>query len=317
MEVFPGHRALLRPLRRPAVAIGNFDGVHLGHQRLLDEAIAAAAATGGGDSVAYTFDPHPARVLNPTLAPALVCPLERRLELIAARGIDVTVVEPFTREFAATPPEQFLEQVFVQVFGAGAIVVGWDFTYGAKRGGSIDSLRAFGAAHGIEVRVIEPVTIDGIVAASTRVRNFVAAGNLAGARLLLGRDFDVDGTVIRGAGRGRSIGIPTANLRTSAELMPPAGVYAVTVQILDGDDPGQLLLGAANLGTNPTFVTDGELSLEVHILDHDGDLYDRRLRVGFVDRLRGERRFDGPAALVAQIQADVLRARQILMTRKE
>ncbi|HTM22681.1 MAG TPA: bifunctional riboflavin kinase/FAD synthetase [Kofleriaceae bacterium] len=311
MEVFSGHRALLRPLVRPAVAIGNFDGVHLGHQRLLDEAV-AAAGTLGGDAVAYTFDPHPARVLNPTLAPALICSLERRLELIAARGITATVVEPFDRAFAATTPEQFLGDVLARTLGAACIVVGWDFTYGARRGGTTDSLRAYGAAHGIDVRIIEPVTVDGIVAASTRVRNFVAAGNLAGARLLLGRDFDVDGTVVRGAGRGRTIGIPTANLRHAAELLPPPGVYAVRARVVDGDRPDQVLLGAANLGTNPTFVKEGELSLEVHILDHDADLYDRRLRVSFVERLRGERRFDGPAALVAQIQADIAQARAIL-----
>jgi riboflavin kinase / FMN adenylyltransferase len=312
MEVFAGHRALLRPLQRPAVAIGNFDGVHLGHQRLLDEAV-AAAATLGGDAVAYTFDPHPARVLNPTLAPLLICPLERRLELIQQRGISATVVEPFDRAFAATTPEDFLGVVLARTLGAACIVVGWDFTYGTKRGGNTDSLRAFGAAHGIDVRIIEPVTVDGIVCASTRVRNFVAAGNLAGARLLLGRDFDVDGTVIRGAGRGKTIGIPTANLRHEQQLMPPPGVYAVRAQVLDAEGgPSAWLPGAANLGTNPTFVKDGEVSLEVHLIDHDADLYDRRLRVAFVERLRGERRFDGPAALVAQIKADIEQARAML-----
>jgi riboflavin kinase/FMN adenylyltransferase len=311
MEIFDGHRALFRPLTSPAVAVGNFDGVHLGHQRLIDEAIAAARDL-GGDAVVYTFDPHPARLFAPDRAPPLICTPERKLELLACLGVDVCIVEPFTRELASKPPDQFLDEVFRAVLGARCVVVGYDFTFGHQRAGNVDTLRAFGAAHGIEIRVIEPVRAGEVVASSTEVRARVAAGDLPGAAALLGRDFDLDGEVVRGAGRGRQLGIPTANIDFGAsELIPPLGIYATWVQVLDADQPEHRYAGATSLGTNPTFGAGNVRTLEAHLLDFDGDLYGRRLRVGFIERLRGEVAFEGVDALLAQIREDVSRTRAI------
>jgi riboflavin kinase/FMN adenylyltransferase len=310
MEVFSGHQQLPRPLRAPAVAIGNFDGVHLGHQRLMQTALAEARAL-GGEAVVLTFDPHPAKVLAPQLAPPLLTTRARKLELVAAQGIDACLLEPFTRELAATTPDAFVERLLVGGLGARHVVVGYDFTYGQKRSGTVETLRAAGARLGFAVTVVPAVAIDGLVASSTKVRELLLEGNVAGARTLLGRPFDVDGPVVAGAGRGRTIGIPTANVAVEGEILPRTGVYAVRVRSLG--EPGAPARDAiANLGVNPTFVKDGALSLEAHVFDFSGDLYGQRLRVEFVARLRDERRFASVDELVAQIRRDMTAAREAL-----
>ena len=202
MDVFPGHRRLTRRLTAPAVTIGNFDGVHLGHQRLLARARAGAAEL-GGEAVALTFDPHPAAVLAPHLAPRLITPTRRKLELLAAAGLDVCVVEPFDRDLAGLSPDAFARDILAGALGARRIVVGYDFTFGKKRAGNTAMLRDLGRELGFDVEVVEPVTVDGLVASSTRVRAFITEGNLEGARLLLGRDVEIDGVVVRGAGPPR------------------------------------------------------------------------------------------------------------------
>jgi riboflavin kinase/FMN adenylyltransferase len=310
MEIFEGHRALFRPLRAPAVAIGNFDGVHLGHRRLLDTAVAAARAL-GGDAVVLTFEPHPAAVLAPPKAPPLLTSLPRKLELLADTGITACVLEPFTRELAEMSPEAFAQSILIEILGARHIVVGYDFTYGRDRAGTAETLRTFGASRGIDVDVIAPVEVDGVVVSSTRVRALVREGDMASARALLGRDYDLDGTVVRGDGRGARIGVPTANLAMDSQLLPAGGVYAVRVLLLERAD-ARPIPAVANLGTNPTFVDRAALSLEVHLLDFSGDLYGQRLRVQLVERLRGEQRFSGVDALVQQIHADIARARDLL-----
>lgn len=312
MEIFAGHQALFRPLASPAIALGNFDGVHRGHQALLAAAVRAAERL-GGDSVVYTFDPHPAAVLAPASAPPLIIGRERKLELIAQAGISVCIIEPFTRELAALSADEFARTILVDIFGARHVVVGYDFSYGHQRGGNAQILRAFGQEHGFAVEIIERVSVDGVAASSTEVRELLRAGEVAGARAILGRWFDVDGTVVRGAGRGRTIGIPTANIAVGTTILPAGGVYAVRMTLLDDDGERRAVLdGVANLGTNPTFTSGQALSLEVHVLDFCGDLYDRRVRVEFIDRLRGEIRFAGVDALVAQIHTDIGNARHIL-----
>lgn len=308
MERYRGYESLDRRLREPVVAIGNFDGVHVGHQQLLALAVERARAR-GGEAVVLTFDPHPARVLAPSLAPALLTPLPRKLELLDAAGIDVTVVQPFTPEFARRSAAEFVADALLGGLGARELVVGYDFTYGQKRQGTVETLRRDGDAHGVSVHVVPAVTVDGLVASSTKIREFVLEGRVEGARLLLGREFDVDGTVVRGAGRGRAIGIPTANVAVDGEILPRPGVYAVHVTLF-GDAP-TVHAGVANLGKNPTFMSGGALSLEAHILDFEGDLYGRRLRVGFHARLRDEERFPSVDALVAQIRRDIDAARRI------
>jgi riboflavin kinase/FMN adenylyltransferase len=289
-----------------AVAIGNFDGVHVGHQRLL--ALAGERARAGGlASAVLTFEPHPARVLAPALAPPLLITPARKRELIAAAGIDHLVLEPFTPELAALSPEAFVERILVAGLGAREVIVGYDFTYGRHRAGNIDTLRADGAARGFAVHVVPQVTVHGLVASSTKIREFLLEGNVEGARLLLGRDFDCDGTVVRGAGRGRAIGVPTANLAVEGEVLPRPGIYAVRARVGGDWHPA-----AASLGTNPTFVEGGPLTLEVHLLDLDRDLYDQRLRVAFHARLRDEARYPSAEALVAQIRRDIEAARTAL-----
>ncbi len=303
MDVFSGHRALGRRLRAPAVAIGNFDGVHLGHRRLLTE-IVRLSRERGGESVALTFDPHPARLLAPRFAPPLICPPECKLERIAAVGVDACVIEPFDHALAALSPEAFVAEVLVGALGARDVCVGADFTFGKGRAGNVRVLGELGRASGFALTVIPSVTVEGIVASSTKVREFVEEGRVEGAALLLGRDPELVGDVVRGAGRGRSIGVPTVNLRPQNELLPAPGVYAGWAR-----EKGESACwdAAINVGTNPTF-TSGEapLSVEAHLLDYPGkDLYGARLVLGFRRRLRAEQRFPSVEALVAQIRQDI------------
>jgi riboflavin kinase/FMN adenylyltransferase len=304
MEIFRSYNALHRPLRAPVVAIGNFDGVHRGHAHIFAQAEERARA-GGGEAVVLTFEPHPAKVLAPSFAPPLITTPARKLELFAACGLDAAVVQPFDREFASMSAEAFVERVLGGL-GARHVVVGYDFTFGTKRSGNVTRLTELGAANGFSVSVVPPVSVDGIVCSSTKVREFVLEGRLDGAALLLGRPHEVEGVVVRGAGRGRTIGVPTANVQSETELLPSKGVYAGWGQRLsDGTRWG----AAINVGTNPTFVSGQVISVEAHLLDCDSDLYGERLRLGFVQRLRDEERFPSREALVAQIGRDIQQAR--------
>ena len=290
-----------------AVAIGNFDGVHVGHRALIRRARELADAH-GAIAAALTFDPHPSAVLAPTGGPPMLTSLARRIELLGEAGADAVVVEPFTRELAGLAPSAFVDDVVLGALRARAIVVGYDFTYGQARAGTPDALRAHGNRAGVEVAVVAPVDVAGEVASSSRVRAHLADGELAAAERLLGRRWDVDGVVVHGAKRGRALGIPTANIRPDADLPLAPGIYAVTLSV----EGGAPRAAVASLGTNPTFVAGGGLVLEVHVLDFDGDLYDRRVRTGFAARLRDEARFDSIDALIAQIHRDIAAARAVL-----
>src|SRR5205085_6364251 len=296
-----------------AVAIGNFDGVHLGHQALF---AAARRDAGKGPVAALTFEPHPARLLAPQYAPPLICELPRKRELIAACGVTDLIEQPFTPAFAATEPARFVEMLLAT--GVAEVVVGHDFTYGKGRAGTVESLRLATEERGVRLHVVAPVTVGGLVCSSTKVREFVLEGRVEAANMLLGRPFDLSGEVVRGAGRGRKLGWPTANIRTRNELLPAVGVYAVRARLLP---QGTALLGAANLGLNPTFRQDAALagaagqpplSLEVFLFDFAQDTYGAPLPVEFVHRLREERRFAGVEPLKAQIAQDVERARRLL-----
>jgi riboflavin kinase / FMN adenylyltransferase len=304
MEVVRGHRDALA-WERAVVAIGNFDGVHLGHRALIERAKVLAAAH-DAITVVLTFDPHPSTVFSPSTAPKQLTTMTRRLELLAAAGADVTVVEPFTRELANSAPHAFIDDVVLHALRASAIVVGYDFSYGAGRTGTTDALRAHGSRAGVEVDVVPAVEVAGEVASSTRIRAHLREGNLAAAERLLARRWDVDGIVGHGAKRGRTIGVPTANITPHGDLPIAGGIYAVQLRV-DGTD----LPAVASLGTNPTFVEAGPATLEVHVLDWQGDLYDREVRTTFVARLRDEAKFDGVDALVAQIRADIAAARRL------
>ena len=281
-----------------AVAIGNFDGVHAGHRALL-----ARARSLANHVVALTFDPHPSALLAPGGGPPVLTSLERKLELLAEAGADAIVVEPFTRALAALSPDSFVDQIVLRALSARAIVVGYDFNYGASRAGTVEHLRDHGSRAGVAVEVVAPVEVDGEVASSTRIRAHLATGDVTGAARLLGRPWDIDGVVVHGAERGRTMGVPTANIEPASDLPLRPGIYAVT---LDGRP------AVASLGTNPTFVDTKKLVLEVHVLDFDGDLYDRRVRTAFVRRLRDEAKFSSVEALIAQIRADIADARACL-----
>jgi riboflavin kinase/FMN adenylyltransferase len=314
VQVVRGHRDA--KWAGAAVAIGNFDGVHLGHRALIERARELAAAN-DALAVALTFDPHPSSVVGRGCPPMLTS-LERRLELLAAAGLDAVVVEPFTLELANLAPHAFVDDVVLFALRAKAIVVGYDFTYGQGRSGSIETLRSHGGKQGVEVAIVPAVEIGGEVASSTKIRSYLRDGDVAAATRLLGRPWDVDGVVVHGAKRGRAIGIPTANIAPESELLVAPGIYAVTLARLgEGvEEGGAAMPAVASLGRNPTFVEQGGLVLEVHVLDWDGDLYDKRVRTTFVSRIRDELKFDSVDALVAQIHRDIDVARQDLAVRR-
>ncbi len=313
MEVFRSldDAAAAGTLRGCAVAVGNFDGVHLGHQRLLAAAVEHARARGARAAV-LTFEPHPVQVLRPQLAPPLVTPLPRKLELLASYGVDATVVQPFDLAYAATPAAEFAGRDLAGRIGAAEVVVGYDFTAGHERA-RVEALRPLLARLGILLHVVEPVTSDGLVVSSTKIREFLLEGNVEAAVLLLTRPYDLDGVVGHGAGRGRGFGFPTANVETAA-LLPRNGVYVVRA-VVGGPraGAGRAHGGVCNVGTKPTVETNGRTVAEAHLFEFDGrDLYGEPIRVAFVARLRDERRFPSVEALRAQIAADVSRARDVL-----
>ena len=295
-----------KPFKDAVVTIGNFDGVHIGHQALFRQVIEKARAI-GGTSVVMTFEPHPLRVLNCNKHFPLITLYEQKVELIGATGIDTLVCVPFTREFAKIPARTFVKDILCDLIGMTSVVVGEDYSFGKKREGDISLLKEMGKAHGFEVIVSGWIELGARRISSTEIRNLVRDGQVDEAGKLLGRHYQVRGTVVRGRDRGgRLLGYPTANLKLSDELCPKGGVYAVTVEY-----QGTTYDGAANIGYSPTF-DNGEFSVEVHILDFHEDIYDQPIRVNFVQRLRGERKFAGPDALAAQIKLDVEAARKLL-----
>jgi riboflavin kinase/FMN adenylyltransferase len=291
------------------VVPGNHDGVHRGHRALLDEARKLAEPE-GLRVVAMFFDPHPLRVLAPDRAPVQLTTPERRTELLRSAGADEVAVQPFDDRFARLTPEQFVDEVLVGSHGARFVVVGPDFRFGRGRVGDVDTLRELGGPRNLRVHTVKPVQHGDAPVSSSRVRARLAEGNVRDATLLLSRVHDVEGVVVEGDRRGRTLGFPTANLDFHSVQLPADGIYAVSVRRMD--QPGSpRLQGAASLGQRPTFEGAGR-SFEVYLLDFDGDLYGTRLRVGFVQHIRGEQRFDGVEALKQQMNQDVQRAREIL-----
>jgi len=285
-----------------AVAIGVFDGVHLGHRAVL-----AALRGGEARSAVLTFANHPATVLRPEMPLPLLTGLEDRLRLLSEAGIEIAAVVEFDDDFRSLAPELFVDRYLVSGLGAVQVAVGEGFRFGRGAAGSVDMLRDLGRHRGFTVTEVAPVAEGGVQVRSSTIRARLADGDVAGAGALLGRRHEVVGTVVRGDGRGRSIGIPTANIAVPAETaMPRGGVYAVTAEVR-----GERRSGVANLGVRPTF-GGGEPVLEVHLFDFDGDIYGERIRLGFVDRIRDEQRFDSVGDLVAQIHADMAAGRGLL-----
>jgi riboflavin kinase/FMN adenylyltransferase len=298
--------ALHGPLINPVLTIGNFDGVHRGHLALFEKVKARATAI-GGQSVVMTFDPHPLRVMKPGNGPPLITPTEQKLRLVEEAGIEVIVCIPFNKTFAAISAESFVEDILVGRLGIREIVVGYDYSFGHNRRGNIGMLREMGRDLGFLVHVVEPVRIKDTLVSSTTIRRLVEQGDLPTTQVLLGRSYQISGTVVKGKNRGgRLLGFPTANLRPVDTLIPKRGVYAVTVLV-----DGRLHDGVTNIGYNPTF-GDAPLSIETHILDFSGDLLGKTMKVNFIQRLRDEKTYPDVEALAAQIALDIVEARRLL-----
>ncbi|TYO99935.1 FMN adenylyltransferase /riboflavin kinase [Geothermobacter ehrlichii] len=290
---------------RTVVTIGNFDGVHLGHREIFRRVIREAKRLRALSTV-VTFDPHPLKVLAPEQAPRLLNTREEKERLIRASCIDLLAILPFDRHLAAMEPEDFVRDVLVERLRVAKLIVGHDYAFGRGRKGDVNFLLQAGGRHGFEVEQMEPIMYEGQVFSSTLIRRCLGAGDVRGVVALLGRHFNLEGRVIRGANRGRKLGFPTANLLTEKEILPRPGVYAVKVKLDD-----TCYDGVMNIGFNPTFGLE-RISLEVHLLDFEGDLYGRLLRVYFVDRLRDELVFSSAEELAARIRRDISEARRIL-----
>jgi riboflavin kinase/FMN adenylyltransferase len=284
-------------LVHPVLALGNFDGLHRGHLKII-ERVRRGAAEHGGTPMAMTFDPHPPRVLRPDKAPKLLMTKSQRLESLHSAGISCVAVVRFTRELSEWDPEMFIRTVLVDWLRVSEVWVGANFLFGHGRSGNFTVLRTLGQHYGFRADKIDPVRYKDFVVSSTRIRRLVSEGRVDEAGALLGHPYFIDGTVVAGRRRGRDIGFPTANLDSTNELVPPHGVYATTTTI-----DGVVHAGITNVGVRPTF-GEGELTVETHLLRYSGDLYGRSVRLGFVQRIRDERQFPDVDALREQIEAD-------------
>lgn len=292
--------------RGRTVAIGVFDGVHRGHQEILSRAVNAARRL-DALCAAVTFYPHPEVVLRPRTAPRLLTLPERKAELIAELGVDELVILPFDRRFAALSPEAFCTEVLSERLGAREVFVGENFRFGRDGLGSPADLSSYGGAHGFHVTPVSLAHADGEVISSTRIRTLLASGRVAAAAHLLGRPHRVQGQVVSGAGRGRTLDAPTANLLIPRELaLPRKGVYVTRAFLEDGTAQPSV----TSIGTNPTFEKDRKVRVETLLIDFAGELYGRRLEVDFLERIRSQRRFVDPALLAARIREDVHLARR-------
>lgn len=307
MDIHTSLAQIPAPFPYACITIGNFDGVHLGHQQLFD-AVRRLARQHQGTAVAITFDPHPLQVVCPERGIKLISTCEQKAELIAQAGVDQLLVLPFTPEFAAMAAESFVDEVLIKTLGVRELVVGYDYAFGKGRRGDTNFLKAQGREKGFTVRVIEAYTVDEMVVSSSKVRELVAAGQMEEVTKLLGRFYQLRGVVQVGKKRGGSIlGFPTANLSINEnDLCPRHGVY-VTQVIYDGKCYG----GVLNIGYNPTFA-EGRLSAETHIFDFNQDIYGKPLKINLIKHLRGERKFNSPGELATQIARDAAEAKKVL-----
>ncbi len=304
MKVFRG--AKRRPKIKDAVlTLGNFDGLHLGHQKIIRK-VAARARELGTKSVVYTFEPHPLKVVAPHKSPPLILDAKDKAGLIGSFGIDCLIFARFTKEFAATHPREFVEKVLHKALSVKEVWVGHDFSFGRGRAGTVGYLKELGKELGFKVFVVPAFKKGEHIVSSSRIRTLIKEGGVKGASALLGRDYSIKGRVVRGMDIGKAMGFPTANLAVESELVPANGVYAAYAVI-----KGRRLPAVLNIGTAPTF-GGRDRGVEVHILDFDGDIYGKRMEVHFVKRLRDEKAFKSKEALVRQITKDTEKARAIL-----
>jgi len=305
MKIIYDLKELDKSFENPVLTIGNFDGVHKGHLALFDMVKGRAHAI-RGQSVVMTFEPHPIKLTNPGKGLSIITPLKQKLKLISETGIDVILCIPFDRQFSTISAHDFVKDILVDKIGIKEIVVGYDYSFGNNRKGDIGLLKRMGKELGFKVHTIEPIHLNKVLVSSTSIRNFIKQGDLEHARILLGRDYQITGRVISGAGRGgKLLGFPTANLLPVDELIPKKGVYAVIAEI-----DARTYYGVCNIGNNPTF-GENALSIETHLFDFNGETVGKDLTIRFMHRLRDEKTFSGIKELSAQISRDIQKAREL------
>jgi riboflavin kinase/FMN adenylyltransferase len=316
MEIILGIDQLKRPFNNPIVTLGNFDGVHLGHQTIFGK-VKAEAQKKNGEAVVITFEPHPLKVLSPKTGPPLLTPFRKKMMLIEKAGIETVLCIEFTLGFSKISPFDFIKDILIEKVKAKKIVVGYNYHFGRKQRGDVEILKQVCKLFQVDVEVIEPLRIGSTTVSSSKIRELIKEGEVEEASKLLGRNYPVIGKVVQGAKRGQTLGFPTANLEISEELYPKKGVYAVEVVWNQ-----QFLNGLANVGRNPTFLPaqakEGTpLSVEVYILNFHQDLYGEEIQVNFKKRIRDETRFNSPSELMEQIRKDVEWASENVFQRQE
>lgn len=305
MNVIYDLESLDKPLRNPVLTIGNFDGVHRGHLALFDVVKETAHAI-HGQSAVMTFEPHPLKVMKHGNGPPIITPTEQKLNLIWSTGIEVIFCVPFTPQFASISAQVFVEEILLDRIGVKEIVVGYDYTFGRNRQGNTGLLQKMGNKLGFKVHLVGPVHVGRTPVSSTSIRRLLQEGKLPQARELLGRDYQIWGTVVKGQNRGgKLLGFPTANIKLTDQLLPMTGVYAVTVEV-----DGGTYYGVTNIGYNPTFGVNA-ISLETHLLDFSQNILGKMIKVDFLHRLRGEQHFNSIQELSDQIARDIRQAKDL------
>ena len=309
MKIIRGLPEKEREYKNPVLTLGNFDGVHLGHQEIFKKVVKRAKEI-EGTSIAITFDPHPLKILAPEKCPSLITNFKEKAEILESFQIDILFSIPFTREFSSLDADDFIKKIVVDKIGPKELFIGYDFAFGKGREGDTSVLKGLGESLGFKVTVVKPIRVGEKTVSSTLIRNLIKEGNVKEASVYLGRPYSISGEVIKGHGRGKGLGFPTANINFQNELIPSEGVYIG--EILFGEERHKSLI---NVGTNPTFGED-KLNVEVFILDFGRDIYGEFLKVFFQEKIRGEIRFKTPEQLIVQMQKDLKQARDFFHNRR-
>ncbi len=304
MEIIKGIENIKRSFRNPVVTLGNFDGVHLGHQKIFEK-VKGEASKIHGEGLVITFEPHPLKILAPKKFLPLLTPFRKKMMLIEKSGIETVLCIDFSLTFSEISPFEFIKNILIEIVNIKKVIIGYNYHFGKGQKGDAQTLRDAGKVLNFEVEVMEPLKIGQTIVSSSKIREIIQRGEVEEASKLLGRDYLIIGKVVEGARRGKNLGFPTANLEISDELYPKTGVYAVEVEWNH-----QLFSGVANIGLNPTFLPEqinkeGKSSIEVHILNFNREIYSEEIQVNFKRRIRDEIRFTSPAHLIDRIQKDI------------
>ncbi|MBN4077364.1 bifunctional riboflavin kinase/FAD synthetase [Sulfobacillus acidophilus] len=307
MDVFKGYKNVPKEFMGSCVAIGNFDGMHLGHQELLKVAKKNAKKL-VTHSLVYTFEPHPSQVLSGGKKLPLIFTKEQKIQSLENYGMSGAVFEPFNNDFAKISAEDFVNEILINSLKVAAIVVGENFTFGYKAKGNVKLLKQILAKKGVLLNIVSPILVSSSVCSSTFIRKFILQGEVEKASKMLSQPYLLAGVVVKGHGRGKKLNIPSANLKTNNELVPKNGVYATRVEI---ENDNKKYLGATNIGFKPTFNNNEELSIETHILDFAANIYGKKIKLSFLKKIRDEKRFSSSAELVKQINKDILTIKKV------